>query len=36
MRAVAGDLMLGTAMFPARYYVSGFPSAEQVGEMGGG
>jgi hypothetical protein len=28
--AVAGDLMLDTAMFPQRFYVSKFPSPDQL------
>jgi hypothetical protein len=28
--SVAGDLLLDTKMFPTRYYVSKFPSADQL------
>jgi hypothetical protein len=31
--SVAGDFMLDTNMFPARHYVSKFPSAEQIALM---
>jgi hypothetical protein len=31
--ALAGDLMLDTNMFPARYYISKFPSAEQLASL---
>ena len=34
LSATAGDLMLDTEMFPARYYVSGFPNTAQL--PGGG
>jgi hypothetical protein len=33
VKAVADDLMLDTEMFPARFYVSGFPSAAQLEAM---
>jgi hypothetical protein len=30
---IAGDLLLDTQMFPARFYVSKFPSEEQLGAV---